>query len=98
MCLPARLQRKAMRAINGLLIELSQDGARVSNLGKSRLQNGDSVSLSVGEARTLAGKVHWAHDGLAGIKLDPPLRIGEMEALLDYNYACQQQVMPRYGT
>jgi hypothetical protein len=91
MRLPARLTCKAAGpTLRGLLIELSMEGARISNLGNARLDS----------EHKLNGTVRWAHDGLAGLKLDNPLHIRELETLLDLNDARQQQELPlaRYGT
>jgi hypothetical protein len=101
MRLPARLTRKtAEPTLRGLLIELSMEGARVSNLGNAKLNSGDAVSLALDGGHKLTGTVRWAHDGLAGLKLDNPLHIRELETLLDLNDARQQQELPlpRYGT
>jgi hypothetical protein len=101
MRLPARLTCKAAGpTLRGLLIELSMEGARISNLGNARLDSGDAVLLALDGEHKLNGTVRWAHDGLAGLKLDNPLHIRELETLLDLNDARQQQELPlpRYGT
>ncbi len=99
MRLPARLACKAAGpAVRGLLIELSMEGARVSNLGSTRLAAGDAISLALDGGHKLYGTVRWAHDGLAGVKLDSPLHTGELAALLDLNHSRQEQIPPRYGT
>lgn len=85
-------------ACTGLLIELSQDGMRVSGLGQLQLHTDQVVTLVVIGSQPLAGTIRWARDGIAGIRLDKPLHLAELEVLLDYNHAFQQQDMPRYGT
>ena len=59
--------------VKGLLIELSAESARVSSLGAARLTPGQSVAVRLETGRELSGRIRWAHGGIAGVKLDPPL-------------------------
>jgi hypothetical protein len=98
MRVPISLCTGSAPACSGLLIELSQDGMRISGLGQLQLDTDQIVSLSVNGSQPLSGTIRWARDGIAGIRLDKPLHLAEMEVLLDYNHAFQQQEIPRYGT
>ena len=46
----------------------------------------------------LEGTIRWAHDGLAGIRLDRSLHLPEMRDLLELNRREQSGVDWRYGT
>lgn len=70
---------------DGLMIELSSEGARISCLGDASYDVGDSVCLHLDEDRKMPGTIRWAHDGLAGVKLDRALHVSELEALKQVN-------------
>ena len=82
----------------GLLIELSQHGARISNLGACDYAVGDAVELCMEGGDPLPGTVRWAHDGLAGIRLDRPLHLPELRGLLELNAARDAEPELRFGT
>ena len=95
--LPVELCSPNGDAASGLLIELSKQGARISNLGETGYVYGDEVMLTTDCGRELHGTVRWAHDGLAGIHLDAPLHAPQMSDFLTANRDAQQ-LEPRYGT
>ena len=98
--LPVTLNRNMghTRGTCGLLIELSQHGARISNLGAVHYAMGDAVELRMENGDTLPGTVRWAPDGLAGIRLDRPLHLPELRALLELNAARDAEPELRFGT
>lgn len=98
MRVPVALCTGTAQPCTGLLIELSQDGMRISGLGPLPLATDQVISVSINGSQPLSGTIRWARDGIAGIRLDKPLHLAELEVLLDYNHAFQQQDMPRYGT
>ncbi|MEO5705910.1 MAG: PilZ domain-containing protein [Alteraurantiacibacter sp.] len=98
MRVPINLHTGNAQTCTGLLIELSQDGMRVSGLDRLQLDTDQVVTLSVHESQPLDGTIRWARDGIAGIRLNKPLHLAELEVLLDFNHAFQRQDMPRYGT
>lgn len=65
----------------GLLIELSQEGGRISCLGSVGLTSGDSVVLELDE-QTLPSIVRWASPGVIGVRFDAALHATELAALL----------------
>jgi len=73
------------------MIELSSEGARISCLGDAVYDVGDSVSLDIGDNREIPATIRWAHDGLAGVKLDRALHTWELEALKQVNREANSQ-------
>jgi hypothetical protein len=96
--LPVELRRAGRKPMCGLLIELSQQGARVSNLGRGKLAVGDAVTLVTPDGMTFAAIVRWAHDGLAGLRLEQSLHLPELRGLLDLNRREAAESALRYGT
>jgi hypothetical protein len=79
---PVRLGRSDGEAARGLLIELSSEGLRISNLGRRDYAIGEEVTVEFGDF-SLCGRIRWAHDGIAGVRLDQalyPNQIGELVA------------------
>ena len=79
---PVRLRRDDGKALNGLMIELSSEGIRISNLGRPGLTIGEEVTVDV-EGSKLHGYIRWTHDGIAGVRLAKalfPTQLGELIA------------------
>lgn len=96
--LPVELRRGNRKSVSGLLIELSQQGARISGLGRGKYEAGDEVVIVTPTDLELKGTIRWAHDGLAGIRLGRSLHLPEMRDLLELNRREQSGVDWRYGT
>ena len=68
---------------NGLLIEISSEGCRISNLGSPGFAVGEAVTLEI-QDRTLHGHIRWCHSGIAGVRLATALlsnQLGELIAI-----------------
>ena len=96
--LPVALRRGERKTANGLLIELSPQGARISGLERGKYEVGDDVVLVTPDGMELEGTIRWAHDGLAGVRLNRSLHLPEMRDLLELNRREQTGVDWRYGT
>ncbi len=83
--MPSKLQSEGRKSASCLLIELSQHGARVSNLGRRKFEVGERVALNTDCGRQLHGKIRWAHNGRAGIELGQSLHLPELSELIDAN-------------
>ncbi|WP_340587936.1 PilZ domain-containing protein [Erythrobacter alti] len=83
--MPSKLKLENRKAVPCLLIELSQQGARISNLGQRELAVGESVALNTSCGRRLDGTIRWAHDGVAGIALGKPLHLPDLAELIHAN-------------
>jgi hypothetical protein len=95
---PVRLGKPGENSISGLMIELSSEGCRISNLGRPGFAIGESVTVEI-EERQFHGRIRWAHDGIAGVRLDPALysnQLGELIAL--GRGECPAAEVRRYGT
>ena len=90
-----RLRAGRAKPADGLLIELSAEGARISNLGALRFDIGQSVTLEIGDS-DYHGRIRWSHDGLAGIRFDQALYAPEIAQLLTLGRAVEPQRL--YGT
>ncbi len=96
--LPVKLRREGRKTASGLLIELSQQGARLSNLSRGKYEVGDKIVIVAPTELEIEGTIRWAHDGLAGIRLERSLHLPEMRDLLELNRREQSGVDWRYGT
>ena len=78
---PVQLGKSGEKPISGLLIELSSEGVRISNLGRPGFTIGEPVTVEIDERR-YQGKIRWTHDGIAGVRLDNPLFSSELSDLI----------------
>ncbi|WP_271078078.1 PilZ domain-containing protein [Aurantiacibacter sp. MUD61] len=79
---PSKLKSTGARAKPCLLIELSQDGARISNLADAQLEVGDEVTLTTTEGHCFAARIRWTRDECAGLRLTQPLHQGELTEII----------------
>ncbi len=90
--LPVKLKAGRSKVREGLMIELSSEGARISCLGDASYDVGDSVNLTIDGHREIPATIRWAHDGLAGVKLDRALHLSEIETLRQVNREANNQL------
>jgi hypothetical protein len=84
-----RLRSGRSKAIDGLLIELSAEGIRISNLHGAQFDIGQQVTVAIGDD-DYHGRIRWAHDGIAGVRLDRALHCREIAGLLEQGRAVAQ--------
>lgn len=65
----------------GLLIELSQEGGRVSGLGSVDLAMGDAIVVEV-EGHALPSLVRWTRAGVMGVRFTKALYGAQLSTLL----------------
>ena len=83
-CKSVRLRASHKSARSGLMIELSLEGCRISQLGRNTsLETGAEVTLDLGQGQQLPAVVRWSHDGQAGLRLLKPLHRPELCALIE---------------
>ena len=63
------------------MIELSSEGFRISNLKRGEHVAGEAVTVEIGDM-TLRGRIRWAHDGVAGVRLDHALFSNQVAELV----------------
>lgn len=93
-----RLGKVGAKPVSGLMIELSSEGCRISNLGRPGFVIGEPVTVEI-DGYKLRGKIRWAHDGIAGVRLDTalhPAQLGELIAMSRGESLADE--LPRYGT
>lgn len=78
---PVRLDKSGGRAAKGLLIELSCEGCRISNLEHGSYTVGEAVTVRLGDL-ALGGRIRWSHDRIAGVRLDQALYPSELAELV----------------
>jgi len=98
MRLPVELQRDDARQVRGLLIEMSLQGARISNLECRDIKPGQQVEMLAPNGKSLPGVVRWSHDGIAGVKLTRALHLPELAELVEINRERSTSTRQRFGT
>lgn len=78
-----KLTAKGRKPQSCLVIELSSDGARLSNLSECCLEEGDDVTLEMPGSKGLQAIVRWAHDGVAGLRFASPLSTTSLSKMVD---------------
>ena len=76
-----RLRKGDGTLVNGLLIEMSLQGCRISKLDDAEFSLDESVTVEWDSAK-LKGRIRWAHRGIAGIMLAEPLSAQTLAGLL----------------
>lgn len=97
-CRKVTLRKPGRRGIEGLLIELSLDGCRVSQAGAPGLFTlEDAVILCVGGTGPIEARVRWLRDGAIGLRFAQPLHNAGLESLIRL---CRGEADPvaAYGT
>lgn len=77
-----RIAHSGSESAEGLLIELSIRGCRISNLNHMPFPPSARVTLEIEGFAPICGMVRWAHDGLLGLYFDAPLHVGTFDRLV----------------
>jgi hypothetical protein len=94
---PVRVAKPGEKAVGGLMIELSSEGCRISNVGRSGFAIGEAVTLEI-EELAYTGHVRWSHDGIVGVRLAKPLYNSELCSLVARGRGEIDVQDLRYGT
>lgn len=87
----ARLRKAGKRAEEGLLIELSLEGCRISNLTRDAFALDQEVILRIDGAKPpLEGRVRWQNDGTVGLRFLRPLHTAALDQLIRH---CREPVV-----
>ncbi len=65
----------------GLLIEIGQEGGRISGLGDAQFTSGDVVVLEL-QKWCLEAKVRWFRPGLIGVRFEMALSVVQLNDLI----------------
>jgi hypothetical protein len=83
-CKKVGLRGEDHACTNGLLIEMSLEGCRISNVKPDLFAIEDLVEVAIEGADSFAGHVRWQHDGMIGLRLAQPLHNCELAALIEF--------------
>ena len=95
---PVLLGKPGAKPVSGLMIELSSEGVRISNLGRPGFEIGEPVTVELDD-RKFHGRIRWYHDGIAGVRLDAALYSNQLSDLIALGRGeCPAGEVRRYGT
>jgi len=92
---PVRLAKSGATPAQALMIELCSEGCRISNLGQAQYAVGEEVTLEVDDL-SLSGRIRWAYNGLAGVRLENALFPRQLSDLIARGRG--EGEIARYGT
>lgn len=92
-----RLRRDGGKPVSGLMIELSCEGCRISNLGRPGFSIGEEVTVDV-DGSKLHGFIRWTHDGIAGVRLAKALFPAQLGELISRGRGEEAAEIALYGT
>ncbi|MBW8755195.1 MAG: PilZ domain-containing protein [Sphingomonadales bacterium] len=94
-----RLCKPGRRGVDGLLIELSLDGCRISHAAATTsFALGDLLTLRVTGTKPIAARVRWLREGAIGLRFEHPLHISGLEALIRLCRGEAEAPLRAYGT
>ena len=76
--LPVELRSDSVSKANGLLIEISQEHARISQLERDTYQPGDPVTVRTPCGMKRQGHIRWTRATIAGVRFEEALHIHEL--------------------
>ena len=85
MSAPVELQHEIQGTMAGLLIELTQESARISQLQPGTYAAGDSITVQTPCGRKLPALVHSTFGSRANVRFAEALHLPELAQLLDAN-------------
>ncbi len=96
----ARLCKAGAELLDGLLIEISLEGCRISNVEHNRFAIGQTATVQIDGIDDIEGRVRWAHDGFVGLRFTRPLHMAALGLLIG---SCRRETgggpqMRSYGT
>ena len=83
-CCEVKLRSSTGLVVDGLLIEMSLEGCRVSNVVSHKFSAEDLIDVEIDGQTSLSARVRWQHDKILGLRLMQPFQCGELASLLNY--------------
>lgn len=80
----AHLGKTGERAMNGLLIELSLEGCRLSNIDDRKFAVDEVVTVDIDGVEPMEGRVRWLNDRTLGLRFVAPLHIAALDRLIRF--------------
>lgn len=93
---PLQLRRDGAPAAEGLMIELSAEGCRISGLKGQRPAIDQAIEIVLDHGTRLCGHVRWSNDGTVGVRLDTALTNADLAEVLSHSRGPVQ--VRRYGS
>lgn len=81
-CRKARLHQGGNKAEQGLIIELSLDGCRVSNLDAAAFSLDQDVTLTIDGNQPIEARIRWLGDRAAGLRFLRPQHNAALDRLI----------------
>jgi len=79
----------------GVLIELSREGCRISQLGEIDAAEGSIAEIGLSNGNTLPAKIRWTRDSTIGLRFEQPMSTAELTSIVE---AARNEVsVSRYG-
>lgn len=78
----ARLSGDGERPQDVLLIEISLEGCRISNVDAGAFRAGQVATVEIDGLAGIEAQVRWAHDGLVGLRFLRPLHLRALYHLI----------------
>ena len=98
-CSRVRLRKQAKRAIDGLLIELSLDGCRISHVGNAaKFALGDMLTLRLEGTAPIPALVRWVNESTVGLRFESPLHVAGLQDLIQLCRGGSEPAQRAYGT
>jgi len=94
---PVKLCKTDAETVRGLMVELSSEGCRISNVERHGFAIGEAVKVEIDELE-FGGRVRWAHDGIVGVRLDRALYSNQLGDLIARGRGETCGDERRYGT
>ena len=97
-CRRVQLRKAGRRGVEGLLIELSLDGCRISHVAApDGFALEDCVRLRIAGAGPIEARVRWRGENVIGLRFARPLHLAALESLIQL---CRSEDEPAraYGT
>ncbi len=83
-CRKIRLHRAGEIAVDGLLIELSLEGCRISNIDSGQYAPEDRLTITVEGRQPFDACVRWHGERMIGLRLVHPLHHAELAELITH--------------
>lgn len=81
-CRKASLRKPGKRGVEGLLIELSLEGCRISNVDPQRFEIDQVVTVRIEGAQPFDGRIRWQGEATLGLRFVRPLRFAALDQLI----------------
>lgn len=81
-CRKARVSGAGRRATDGLVIELSRDGCRISHVDPARFAIDQILRIAIEGAAAFDARVRWLGDRTLGLRFVEPLHVPALDRLI----------------